>query len=187
MRKERECFEKICRALNIRTQIILDAGFIKNIGGSALTDSTQEIPRDALADAQNGQVPATYVPLRNGIFLAVAAAAAEVHGCEAVYIGVIEADGSGYPDCTQAFIDSMTQTVRLGTTAKNLKIVTPLIHWDKAQIVEKALAAGAPLDLTWSCYAREDKACGHCDSCLLRLRGFARAGVQDPVIYAETK
>lgn len=131
------------------------------------------------------KLPVTYVPFRNGIFLAIAAATAEARGCEAIFIGVVQEDSSGYPDCCENFIKSIEKAINLGTGASfNPKIITPLVHLSKTQIVQKGLELGMKFEETWSCYEREDKACGHCDSCLLRLRGFKGAGEKDRIEYA---
>ncbi|MCI6988861.1 MAG: 7-cyano-7-deazaguanine synthase QueC [Campylobacter sp.] len=130
------------------------------------------------------KLPVTYVPFRNGIFLSIAAAVAEARGCEAIFIGVVQEDSSGYPDCSENFIKSIEKAINLGTGASfNPKIITPLVHLSKTEIVQKGLELGMKFEETWSCYEREDKACGHCDSCLLRLRGFKGAGVGDRIEY----
>jgi len=139
------------------------------------------VPQDGVEEG----VPVTYVPFRNGIFLSIASAIAEKHGAEAIYIGVVEEDSSGYPDCRETYIDAMARAIGLGTREETrLSIRTPLIHMTKAQIVQKSLEIGVDLSHTWSCYQNEEVACGVCDSCRLRLRGFARAGVKDPIPYA---
>jgi 7-cyano-7-deazaguanine synthase len=124
------------------------------------------------------------VPFRNAHFLAVAVSWAEVLGAEKVYIGAVEPDSSGYPDCRPAYYQAFNQVVKTGTKEGNIEIITPLIAMRKAEIVKLGLELGAPFDLTWSCYSREDRACGVCDSCALRLRAFESAGVQDPIAYA---
>jgi 7-cyano-7-deazaguanine synthase len=130
----------------------------------------------------------TYVPFRNGIFLSIATAVAEKEGAEAIFIGVVEEDSSGYPDCRDEFISSMTKTINLGTKDETkLEILTPLVHLSKGQIVEKALELNVPLELTWSCYKNSDKACGVCDSCRLRLKGFEEAKSQDKIPYEGQK
>jgi 7-cyano-7-deazaguanine synthase len=126
----------------------------------------------------------TYVPFRNAHFLAVAVSWAEVLGAQKVYIGAVEPDSSGYPDCRPAYYKAFNDVVRIGTKAGDIEVVTPLIAMRKNEIVRLGLELGAPFDLTWSCYSREDQACGICDSCVLRLRAFAAAGVQDPIPYA---
>ena len=130
-------------------------------------------------------LPSTYVPFRNGVFLSIAAALAEKERCDAIFIGVVQEDGSGYPDCGAEFIGAFERALDLGTSRDfHPRIKTPLVHLSKAQIVSLALRIGVPLELTWSCYEREDAACGLCDSCLLRLKGFAGAGAKDKIPYA---
>ena len=130
-------------------------------------------------------LPSTYVPFRNGVFLSIAAALAEKERCDAIFIGVVQEDSSGYPDCGAEFIGAFERALDLGTSRDfHPRIKTPLVHLSKAQIVSLALEIGVPLELTWSCYEREDAACGLCDSCLLRLKGFAGAGAEDKIPYA---
>ena len=130
-------------------------------------------------------LPSTYVPFRNGVFLSIAAALAEKERCDAIFIGVVQEDSSGYPDCSASFIGAFERALDLGTSRGfHPRIKTPLVHLSKAQIVSLALRIGVPLELTWSCYEREDAACGLCDSCLLRLKGFAGAGAKDKIPYA---
>ena len=129
-------------------------------------------------------LPSTYVPFRNGVFLSIAAALAEKERCDAIFIGVVQEDSSGYPDCSASFIGAFERALELGTSRDfHPRIKTPLVHLSKAQIVSLALRIGVPLELTWSCYEREDAACGLCDSCLLRLKGFAGAGAKDKIPY----
>ncbi len=179
-RKEKECFKKIAESLKSLKALELDLHFIKKIGGSALIDEEIAVPVDGLKPG----VPVTYVPFRNGIFLSIAAAVAEKEGAEAIYIGVVEEDSSGYPDCTENFIKKMEGAINEGTKPET-KIVlkTPLVHLKKEDIVKEALKFKVPLQFTWSCYQREDKACGVCDSCRLRLKGFEKAGVKDKIPY----
>ncbi|EAH8201852.1 7-cyano-7-deazaguanine synthase QueC [Campylobacter lari] len=181
MLKERECFNKICEKLNIKTKYILDVSFIANIGGNSLTDLNLEIPKEKLHEKE---VPNTYVPFRNGIFLSIAGAIAEKEKCESIFIGVVQEDSSGYPDCSVNFIQKASEFINEGTTKTcNVAIKTPLVHLSKGQIVELALKEKVALECTWSCYEREDKACGKCDSCLLRLKGFKEANVKDFIEY----
>jgi 7-cyano-7-deazaguanine synthase len=127
----------------------------------------------------------TYVPFRNAHFLSVAVSWAEVIGAEKIYIGAVEQDSSGYPDCRPAYYEAFNQVIRTGTREGRIEIITPLIALRKSQIVTLGLELGAPLDLTWSCYSRQDRACGVCDSCVLRLRAFEAAGAPDRIPYAE--
>jgi 7-cyano-7-deazaguanine synthase len=152
------------------------------MGGSALTDENIAVPVEPVA---NHEIPVTYVPFRNAHFLSVAVSWAEVLGAEKIYIGAVEPDSSGYPDCRPAYYEAFNRVIKAGTKDGNIHIVTPLIAMRKAEIIQLGLELDAPLDLTWSCYSQEDRACGRCDSCVLRLRAFAAAGVNDPICYAE--
>lgn len=178
--KELECFRAICDDLEVDEKYEIDLDFFKTIGASALTDHAIDVPASGIQEG----VPVTYVPFRNGIFLSIATAIAEKERCESIAIGVVQEDSSGYPDCRDAFIQSFVQSANLGTRDETkLAIEMPLVHLQKSQIVQKALALSVPLHLTWSCYQNDDRACGVCDSCRLRLRGFANAGVKDPIAY----
>jgi 7-cyano-7-deazaguanine synthase len=178
--RERESFHKICDRLEIRDHLVVRNEALRAIGGSALTDARIAVPE---SHALRDDVPVTYVPFRNAHFLAVAVSWAEVLGAAKVYIGAVEPDSSGYPDCRPAYYQAFNEVARTGTRQGNIEIVTPLIAMHKAEIVTRGLELGAPFDLTWSCYSREDRACGVCDSCVLRLRAFRQAGAQDPIPY----
>lgn len=181
--KELEAFRNIARELDVEEKYEINIPFFTQIGASALTDKSIEIPTGGV----EAGVPVTYVPFRNGIFLSIATAIAEKHGAEALYIGVVQEDSSGYPDCTDNFIDKMSAAMNQGTKEETkLEIITPLVHMSKAQIVTKALELNVPLEHTWSCYANEDKACGVCDSCRLRLNGFKLAGTTDRIEYVKS-
>jgi len=178
--KELECFRNIAKSLNAIKSVELDLHFIKDIGGSALTDEELEVPKDGLKPG----IPITYVPFRNGIFLSIAAAIAEREEASAIYIGVVEEDSSGYPDCSEGFIKALENAIDKGTkpqTKINLK--TPLVHLQKEDIVSYAKKLDVPLSSTWSCYESSDEACGVCDSCRLRLKGFKKAGLKDEIRY----
>jgi 7-cyano-7-deazaguanine synthase len=179
--RERQSFLAICERLNIRDKLIVRNEALRAIGGSALTDQTIDVPT---AKELGLGVPVTYVPFRNAHFLAVAVSWAEVLGAEKVYIGAVEPDSSGYPDCRPAYYKAFNEVAKTGTKDGLIEIVTPLIAMRKTDIVRLGLELGAPFDLTWSCYSREDRACGICDSCVLRLRAFEAAGVKDPISYA---
>jgi 7-cyano-7-deazaguanine synthase len=166
--RERKSFLAICQRLNLRHKLMVRNEALRAIGGSALTDDTMAVPR---AEAAGHGIPVTYVPFRNAHFLAVAVSWAEVLGAEKVYIGAVEPDSSGYPDCRPAYYKAFNEVVRAGTKEGLIEIVTPLIAMRKAEIVRLGLELGAPFDLTWSCYSREDQACGVCD-------------VKDPIPYA---
>ena len=178
--KELEAFRKIAKKLECIESYEIDLDFFKQIGASALIDNSLEVPTGGIEEG----IPITYVPFRNGIFISIATAIAEKHGAEALYIGVVEEDSSGYPDCRDTYIKSMEQSINLGTKDETkLDIKMPLVHMKKSEIVSKAIELGVPLEDTWSCYKNEDRACGVCDSCRLRLNGFKVAGVRDPLEY----
>lgn len=180
--RERHAFEAICDRLGITRRLAVRNDALSAIGGSALTDNRIAVP-EATGEIGNS-IPITYVPFRNAHFLSVAVSWAEVIGAERILIGAVEQDSSGYPDCRPAYYDAFNQVIRTGTAAGNIQIVTPLIGMRKAEIVRLGLELGAPFDLTWSCYDRQDRACGVCESCVLRLRAFEAAGARDPVRYA---
>jgi 7-cyano-7-deazaguanine synthase len=180
-KRERQSFLDICQRLKIQHKLMVRNEALRAIGGSALTDEAIAVPT---ADQVGQSVPVTYVPFRNAHFLAVAVSWAEVLGAEKVYIGAVEPDSSGYPDCRPAYYKAFNDVVKTGTKDGLIEIVTPLIAMRKTDIVRLGLELGAPFDLTWSCYSREDQACGVCDSCVLRRRAFAAAGMQDPIPYA---
>jgi 7-cyano-7-deazaguanine synthase len=179
--RERQSFLAICERMKIHDRLMVRNEALPMIGGSALTDNSIAVP-DSHTLGQS--VPVTYVPFRNAHFLAVAISWAEVLGAEKVYIGAVEPDSSGYPDCRPAYYKAFNDVARAGTKEGKIEIVTPLIAMRKAEIVRLGLELGAPFDLTWSCYKREDAACGVCDSCVLRLRAFEAAGAPDPIPYA---
>jgi 7-cyano-7-deazaguanine synthase len=178
--RELKAFRDICDDLEILEKYEIDIPFFTQIGASALTDKNIDIPTGGV----EAGVPITYVPFRNGIFLSITAAIAEKEGATAMYIGVVQEDSSGYPDCTDSFINDMKKAINQGTKEDtHIDIITPLVHLSKAQIVEVALELGVPLEHTWSCYKEEDEACGVCDSCRLRLNGFKIANKIDPIPY----
>lgn len=179
-KKELESFRKIVKSLDTLQEYEIDLDFFEQIGASALTDKTIDIP---IGGVEEG-VPTTYVPFRNGIFLSIATAIAEKHQAQALYIGVVEEDSSGYPDCRASYIESMQRAINLGTKDETqLEIKMPLVSLSKSDIVSKSIELSVPLEDTWSCYQSEEKACGLCDSCRLRLRGFSQAGIEDPIEY----
>ena len=178
--RERRAFTSICDRLGIRDRLLVRNQALPAIGGSALTDPSIEVPESR---AIGHDIPVTYVPFRNAHFLSVAVSWAEVLGARSIYIGAVEQDSSGYPDCRPAYYQAFNEVVRAGTKDGNIAVVTPLIALRKHQIVKLGLELGAPFDLTWSCYSREDRACGICDSCVLRLRAFAEVGAKDPIPY----
>ncbi len=184
--RERQSFLAICQRLNIQDKLIVRNEALRAIGGSALTDEKITVPTaDSAGHALGHDIPVTYVPFRNAHFLAVAVSWAEVLGAEKVFIGAVEQDSSGYPDCRPAYYEAFNHVIKAGTKEGNIEIVTPLIRLRKAEIVRRGLELGAPFDLTWSCYSRQDQACGVCDSCALRLRAFEDAEARDPIPYVQ--
>ena len=178
--RELKAFRDICEDLEILEKYEIDIPFFTQIGASALTDKNIDVPTGGI----EAGVPITYVPFRNGIFLSITAAIAEKEGATAMYIGVVQEDSSGYPDCTDEFISKMEKAINQGTKEETkIEILTPLVHLSKAQIVQEAIKLNVPLEHTWSCYKEEKEACGVCDSCRLRLNGFKIAGVKDPISY----
>jgi len=181
--RERLAFLAICERLGIARHMAIRNEALAAIGGSALTDSRIAVPQTG-ANGSNSEIPVTYVPFRNAHFLAAAVSWAEVLGASSIYIGAVEQDSSGYPDCRPEYYRAFNQVIRAGTREGKIEVVTPLIAMRKWQIVRLGLELGAPFDLTWSCYVRQDRACGVCESCVLRLRAFEEAGAPDPLSYA---
>jgi len=180
-RRERRAFNDIADFYGVEKRLDVSIEYLAQIGGSSLTDETIEVSE---ADLESKEIPTSYVPFRNANMLSIATAWAEVLGAGKIYIGAVAEDSSGYPDCRPEFYEAFQKAVDAGTKPDtNIKIETPIIHLSKAEIVRKGLELNAPLDLSWSCYRSEDLACGTCDSCALRLRGFERAGVKDPIPY----
>ena len=181
--RELRSFQGICDRLGIHNRLVVRNDALRSIGGSALTDRNIAVPE---SKELGRSIPVTYVPFRNAHFLAVAVSWAEVLGAEKVFIGAVEPDSSGYPDCRPAYYKAFNEVVKTGTKDWAIAVETPLIAMHKAEIVKLGLELGAPFDLTWSCYSREDAACGRCDSCVLRLRAFEAAGTTDPIPYVVT-
>lgn len=182
-RREAEAFHAIADhyAVPAKQRFSCSIAHLSTIGGSSLTDSRIPVTN---ADLENTEIPTSYVPFRNAHLLSIATSWAEVNEAEAIYIGAVYEDSSGYPDCRPEYYAAFNEVIRLGTASGNIRIVTPIIYLNKEQIIRQGLELNAPLNLTWSCYQKEDVACGVCDSCALRLRGFQRAGVEDPIPYA---
>lgn len=174
----------VAEALGFRDFIHLRLELFRRIGGSALTDLGIDVPEAPEGHAIGAEIPVTYVPFRNAHFLAAAVSWAEVLGAKSVFIGAVEQDSSGYPDCRPAYYEAFQKLIRMGTKEGDIAVRTPLIHMHKKEIVALGLELAAPLDLTWSCYSGSEEACGVCDSCVLRLRAFEQAGVRDPIRYA---
>lgn len=181
--RERKAFEDICAHYDVAWAMVIDLGHIAKFGGSSLTDADAEIPEGPIFHG----IPSTYVPFRNTNILAAGVSWAEAIGAEAVYIGIVEEDSSGYPDCKREFIQNFQRVVEEGTRPDTDIIVrVPIISLNKTEIVRLGAGLHAPFELTWSCYRNSgDIACGNCESCLLRLRAFRRAGMEDPLKYEE--
>ena len=183
--RERRSSESVAQVLGFKQFLPLRMDLFRQIGGSALTDTSIAVP-DAPPDesAIGESVPVTYVPFRNAHFLAAAVSWAEVIGAKTIFIGAVEQDSSGYPDCRPAYYDAFNELVRQGTAVGDIRVETPLIRLRKAEIVRLGVELGAPLHVSWSCYSGEEFACGVCESCVLRLRAFREAGTTDPIPYA---
>ena len=177
--RELKAFNAIADFYDIKERLTIDIDHLRVIKGSALTDASIDVPT---GDIDSEEIPVTYVPFRNAHFLATAVSWAEVLGATSIYIGAVEADSSGYPDCTREFFSAFQGAINTGTKPETtIAIKTPLIDKTKAEIVRLGIELGAPLELTWSCYKDSLAPCGKCDSCLLRLKGFKGAGVKDPI------
>ena len=180
--RERRAFNEIADHYGVERRMDVSIEYLAKIGGSSLTDNSMAV---AEADLGSKEIPTSYVPFRNANMLAIAVSWAEVVGASAIYIGAVAEDSSGYPDCRPEFYEAFQRTIDTGTKPETrIKIHTPIILLSKAEIVQKGIDLKAPLHLTWSCYRSEDLACGTCDSCALRLRGFEQAGEKDPIRYA---
>ncbi len=170
---------------------VIQLGFLRDFGGSALTDDSIDVPNAAQGgiDADASEIPVTYVPGRNLLFLSIATSYAETIGAQAIYIGVNALDYSGYPDCRPEFIEKVQDVIayatKVGVEGKPISIETPLADMTKADIVSEGIRLGVPYELTTSCYNGQEEACGECDSCRLRLRGFEQAGSKDPIRYKQ--
>ena len=184
-RREREAFEAVAEFFGVGERLVARFDHFKQIGGSALTEESIRVPEGELnAPVGASSIPVTYVPFRNAHFLSVAVSWAEVIGANAIFIGAVAEDSSGYPDCRPEYYRVFEQLANVGTRPETqIAIETPVIGMRKSAIVGKGVELRAPLDLTWSCYQYEDEACGVCDSCRLRLQAFAEAGVSDPIPY----
>ncbi|HZW40024.1 MAG TPA: 7-cyano-7-deazaguanine synthase QueC [Ignavibacteriaceae bacterium] len=179
--RELKAFNDICDFYKVKNRMVIDLSHFVKIGGSSLTDHQMEISK---ADLNNKEIPTSYVPFRNANILCACVSWAEVIGAEAIFIGAVYEDSSGYPDCRPEFFNDFEKVIESGTKPETkIEIKTPIIHLNKSEIVKRGLELNAPLHLTWSCYQNEDAACGVCDSCALRLRGFQTAGVEDPIEY----
>jgi 7-cyano-7-deazaguanine synthase len=187
-RRERQAFEAIADFYTVQERLVVKLDHFRTIGGSALTDNRIKVPENALEGHGPGgrAIPVTYVPFRNAHFLSVGVSWAEAIGARAIYIGAVAEDSSGYPDCRPEYYRVFQELIRVGTKPETeIEMVTPVIAMRKSGIIRRGRELGAPLQLTWSCYQGEDLACGKCDSCSLRLRAFAEAGVLDPIPYLQ--
>jgi 7-cyano-7-deazaguanine synthase len=184
--RERRAFKEIADYYKIKQRLVAELTYFRAIGGSALTDQNISVPENKVdsAEVQGNPIPVTYVPFRNAHFLSVGVSWGEAIGAGFIYIGAVAEDSSGYPDCRPEYYAAFQELIRVGTRPETqIEVVTPVIRMKKDAIIRRGLQLNAPLQLTWSCYQGEDLACGSCDSCLLRLRAFAQAGVPDPIQY----
>lgn len=185
--KELECAHKIGESLSVADHVIVEFD-LRKWGGSALTDNV-DIPLDRAESEMSAEIPSTYVPARNTIFLSFALGYAEVVGADTIIIGVNQLDYSGYPDCRDEYLTAFERMANLATKAstvdgRRLKIYAPLLHLTKAQIIKRGTELEVDYSLTWSCYQGLDVPCGRCDSCILRAEGFRTAEIPDPLLLA---
>lgn len=184
-KRELRSFYNLYEYFGGRDHLIVDIGYLKKIGGSSLVDEKEDIES---GNIHRTEIPRTYVPFRNGNILSIGVSWAEVLGAEKIFVGAVAEDSSGYPDCRKEFYDAFNEVLKVGLKPEtDLTIETPIINMTKSEIVKIGSKLHAPFNLTWSCYKNEDKACGVCDSCLLRLRGFKKAGIEDPISYMNSE
>ncbi len=186
--RELQAFNEVADYYKAEKRLVVSIEHLKVIGGSALTDENIPVPEAGASHSAlrtpHSAIPTTYVPFRNAHLLSIATSWAEVIGAKKIFIGAVEEDSSGYPDCRETFYQAFNKVIEMGTKPETcIEIVTPLIHLKKGGIVKRGIELGAPLRLTWSCYQNSEKACGRCESCALRLKGFKEAGVKDPIPY----
>lgn len=188
--RELQAFHRIADYYKVEKRLIVSLEHLKAIGGSSLTDQSIPVPEVGTQPAtpnselRTATVPSTYVPFRNAHLLAIATSWAEVIGASRIFIGAVEEDSSGYPDCREVFYQAFNRVIETGTRPETrIEIITPLIHLKKSAIVQRGAELKAPLHYTWSCYQSSEKACGRCESCALRLKGFREAGMKDPIPY----
>jgi 7-cyano-7-deazaguanine synthase len=182
-RRELKAFNDIADFYGVRRRMTTSIAHLAEIGGSSLTDRNIDV---SLADIESQEIPTSYVPFRNAHLLSIATSWAEVIGAGRIYIGAVAEDSSGYPDCRPEYYEAFNRVIEVGTKPETIiEIITPVIHLRKSEIIKRGVELGAPLNLSWSCYKREDVACGECDSCALRLRAFREAGLVDPIPYAK--
>ena len=181
LKRELQAFNEVADYFDIKEKLIVDFTHLTRIGGSSLTDKNIEVSK---ADLSNKEIPTSYVPFRNANILSACTSWAEVVNAEAIFIGAVYEDSSGYPDCRPEFYKAFEKVINIGTKPETkIKIITPVIYLSKEKIVKKGIELNAPFHLTWSCYQDEETACGACDSCALRLRAFQKAGIEDPIEY----
>jgi 7-cyano-7-deazaguanine synthase len=186
--RELRSAKDVARIVGVRELLHLEIDLFRRIGGSALTDAAIAVPVASADETTIGsEVPVTYVPFRNAHFLSAAVSWAEVLGARTVFIGAVEQDSSGYPDCRPAYYEAFNELIKRGTKEGDIRVVTPLIAMRKSEIVRLGVELGAPFHVSWSCYSGESEACGVCESCVLRLRAFREAGAADPIPYAVEK
>jgi len=179
--RELKAFNDIADYYRVKRRLIADIRYLKEIGGSSLTDKKMKIEK---SQPHNAQIPSTYVPFRNTHLLSIATSWAEVIGVKIIFIGAVEHDSPGYPDCRETYFKAFNQLIEKGTKPDtHITVETPLINLKKRDIIIKAMQLKAPLHLTWSCYKNSTRACGRCESCILRLKGFNEAGLKDPIDY----
>ncbi len=181
--RELQAFNAIADHFKVKERLVVDIQYLKQIGGSSLTDANMDV---SAADLASEEIPTSYVPFRNANILSIAVSWAEVIGAPSIFVGAVEEDASGYPDTRVAFFDAFNEVIKQGTKPETrITIRTPVINMNKAQIVQRGMALNAPLEKSWSCYRQSAVACGVCDSCAFRLRGFQQAGFEDPIPYKE--
>ncbi len=180
--KELECFNKIADFYKVPEifRKVIDVSYFKQIGGSSLTDDQIEVKK---YHGDSNEIPDSYVPFRNTHIIAMAVTWAEVIGAKKIYIGAVFEDSSGYPDCRPSYYEAINKLIFEGTKEQDITVITPVINMKKEEIVNKAIELNAPIKSCWSCYSENEEACGVCDSCALRLRGFQKAGIEDPIPY----
>lgn len=182
-KRELEAFHAIADFYKFDKRFVADIEHLRKIGSSSLTD--RNIPVDDY-DPDNRGIPLTYVPFRNANILSIAVSWGEAIGASLIFVGMMEEDSAGYPDCTEDFINAFNNMIKVGTRPEtNIELVAPLIHMTKGEVIKKGMELGAPLELTWSCYRNEEIACGKCESCVLRLQGYKEFGNEDPIKYVE--
>ncbi len=179
--RELQAFNDIADYYGEKKRMTVNIEYLSQIGGSSLTDEKIEVSK---ANLNYNGIPASYVPFRNANILSIAVSWAEVLNAKKIFIGAVEEDSSGYPDCREVFYEAFNKAIKLGTKPEtDITIETPIIHLKKFEIVKKGKELNVPFELSWSCYKNNDKACGECDSCALRLRAFQLAGIEDPIEY----